>query len=941
MAILSSPQRRGCISSLHLHLPSPQATVNCSGRKGNMAEALIIVVLQKLTSAVAQAGLKSLASKLQKQLPDVLEVSNRMRLLQSDFSMMQAFINQIDAHRCHDQVLEAWLEQVRQAAHEAEDVVDEYIYLVGQMEGANSFLKRALKQATDANKWRKLAAQAKFLEDRLRKITETKNRFDVSAAESRRDNASSYSSRHEHLSDHSYLNHDDDFVGNAEEIKLLTEWLCDGRKDRTIISICGMGGLGKTTIASSIYKKEEIKRMFICRAWISVSQSYRVKDLLKRILLQLMTKNEGVPHGLDTMDCVNLVELLQRYLQGRRYLIVLDDVWSRDSWPLLDNAFVKNNNGSRIVITTRIQAVASLADPNCEMKLNLLPKEEAWTLFCRKAFARLEDGNCPLNLKTCAERIVDKCQGLPLALVALGSLLSYKDMDEHEWELFYNQLRWQLSNNPELSWVASVLNLSYNDLPSYLKNCFLYCGLFPEDYQIERKRLIRLWIAEGFVEDTGSETTLSDIAACYLKELASRSLLQVVKRNEYGRPKRFQMHDLVREISLTISKKEKFATTWDCPSSGSICDGSRRVSVQKDSNIMQTARSSAQLRTFIVFVEEVSSSWFRDCYPCFRLLRVLCLRHCRIQQVPDNVSNLFNLHYLDLGYTKLKEIPRSIGKLRNLQTLYLKGQILDLPSEMTMLTKLQHLLVDVGRFGSSASNKICRLEQLHTLKNIEANKCLVRQLGCLTRMRSLGIRKMVGSYNADFWTSVNKMASLNSLSVTTADRDRDVLDLADLKSLPYLEKLMLSGRLDQGSLPPAFGHFPKLKSLRLCFSGLHEDPLALFSVMFQNLGHLNLYRCYEGTRLTFRTGWFSRLRHLYLSSMNELREVEIEDGAMRSLHRLEMWSLKCLTSVPKGLVHLKSLQQLCIGSMMPDEFKIRLGGSDRWIVQHIPYIGDP
>jgi disease resistance protein RPM1 len=185
------------------------------------------------------------------------------------------------------------------------------------------------------------------------------------------------------------------------------------------------------------------------------------------------------------------------------------------------------------------------------------------------------------------------------------------------------------------------------------------------------------------------------------------------------------------------------------------------------------------------------------------------------------------------------------------------------------------------------------------------------------------------------------MTALTSLSVIAADRDRDVLDMSDLKPLPYLEKLMLSGKLDKGAIPPVFGHFPKVKSLRLCFSGLREDPLSLLSAMFQNLGHLNLYRCYDGTRLTFRAGWFPMLKHLYLSSMGELKEVDIEDGAIRSLHRLELWGLKSLTSVPEGFVHLKALQQLCIGSMMPDEFKRRLVGRDRWIVEHIPYIGDP
>uniref|UniRef100_A0A0D9WWC5 NB-ARC domain-containing protein n=1 Tax=Leersia perrieri TaxID=77586 RepID=A0A0D9WWC5_9ORYZ len=889
------------------------------------ATAAAAAVLQKISSALVEEGSKILAPKFKRQAPDLLEVTNKMRLLQSDFSMMQAFITQVAVDRSNDTVLEAWMEQLRIAAHEAEDIVDEYIYLIGQMEVKDSLLKKAFNQATEVKKWRKLSVQAKLVEDRLQKIAEAKNRFDISFASNRQNDATSYPSRHHHLSEYSYLNDDDDFVGNAEEYNL---HMWNGR-------------VGKTTLASTIYKKEEIKRMFVCRAWITVSQNHSSKDLLKKILLQLMTKTENTMNGVDTMDRVNLVEQLRRYLEVRRYLIVLDDVWSRDAWPLLDNAFVKNSNGSRVIITTRIETVASLADANHEMKLTLLPKQEAWTLFCQKAFSRLDDRCCPLNLKTVAERIVEKCQGLPLALVAIGSLLSYKEMEEHEWELFYSQLRWQLSNNPELSWVASVLNLSYNDLPSYLKNCFLYCGLFPEDYQIERKRLIRLWIAEGFVQDRGPETTLADVAACYLKELANRSLLQVVERNEYGRPRRFRMHDLVREISLTISKKEKFATIWDCPNSNGVTDGSRRVSLQKDGSLVHAAKCSSQLRSMFLFSEEISLSWFTDGYPSFRLLRVLCLRHCNIQKVPDAISQLFNLHYLDLGYTKLKEIPRSIGKLSNLQTLYLNGSVLELPSETTMLTKLHHLLIDVGRFGKSASSKVSRLEHLQTLRSVEANSYIVKNLGCLTKIRSLGIMKVLESYNTDLWASISKMTALNSLSVIAADHDRYALDLAELKPLAHLEKFMISGRLHKGAIPPIFGSFPKLRSLRLCFSGLHEDPLASFAAMFQNLGHLNLYRCYDGTKLTFRAGWFPKLKHLYLSSMNELKEVEVEDGTMTSLQRLELWGLKTLTSVPQGFVYLRSLQQLCIGPSMSEEFCRRLEGTDRCIVQHIPYIGDP
>lgn len=175
-----------------------------------MAEALVMVVLQKIASALGEEGLKVLGSKLQKKLPDIQEITNRMRLLQSDFMMMQAFISQVDVQSSSDKVLEAWLKQVRQVAHEVEDIVDEYIYLVGQMEVTNSFLKRALNQASEVKQWRKLAEQTKFVEDRLKKITETKSRFDVSAADSRRDNSLIYCSRLQHLSEHSYLNDGDD-----------------------------------------------------------------------------------------------------------------------------------------------------------------------------------------------------------------------------------------------------------------------------------------------------------------------------------------------------------------------------------------------------------------------------------------------------------------------------------------------------------------------------------------------------------------------------------------------------------------------------------------------------------------------------------------------------------------------------------------------------------
>uniref|UniRef100_A0A0A8YJG0 NB-ARC domain-containing protein n=1 Tax=Arundo donax TaxID=35708 RepID=A0A0A8YJG0_ARUDO len=313
-------------------------------------------------------------------------------------------------------------------------------------------------------------------------------------------------------------------------------------------------------------------------------------------------------------------------------------------------------------------------------------------------------------------------------------------MDEHEWRSFYNQLNWQLTHNRELNWVSSVLNLSLNDLPAHLKNCFLYCGLFPEDYRIRRKWIIRLWIAEGFVEDRGAETTSEEVAEDYIKELTQRSLIQVVERNEFGRPKRFRLHDLVREITLNVSRKERFALICNNPDVTNLGDAARRVSVHSGGQVFEPGPTSQQLRSFLLFDKHVPVPWIHTASSGFRLLRVLCLRYSILEVVPNAVSCLFNLYYLDMSCTKVKKIPRSVAKLKNLQTLHLRfARVANLPRAVTTLTSLRHLSVSNDLFGTSIPGNICGLKSLQTLREVKASKDLVKNLGHLTQLRSLGI----------------------------------------------------------------------------------------------------------------------------------------------------------------------------------------------------------
>ncbi|KAB8117548.1 hypothetical protein EE612_059697, partial [Oryza sativa] len=261
---------------------------------------------------------------------------------------------------------------------------------------------------------------------------------------------------------------------------------------------------------------------------------------------------------------------------------------------------------------------------------------------------------------------------LPLAIGAIGSLLSCRGMDEQEWASFYDQLNWQVTSNPELSWVSDVIHLSLNDLPNHLRNCFLYCGLFPEDSQIRRKWIIRMWIAEGFVEDRGTDTTPKEVAEEYLRELTQRSLIEVVERNVFVRARKFELHNMVKEIIRTTSRKQLFSLICEHPDVTSLGDAARRVSVHTGGQDFQSGLAWQQLRSFLLFDRYVPVPWIFTSVSSFRLLRVLCLRYSLLKDFPNAIASLFNLHYLDLSCTKVNKIPKSVARLKNLQTLHLR-----------------------------------------------------------------------------------------------------------------------------------------------------------------------------------------------------------------------------------------------------------------------------
>ncbi|BAF29837.1 disease resistance protein RPM1 [Oryza sativa Japonica Group] len=882
-----------------------------------MAEALILVLLQKIATTLRGAAQKAISSQLGKEATLLFDVENSMREVECEFDVMQAFISQVDPYCTNNQVFQSWLKHIRMVTFEVEDIVDEYAFLLGKMNGTESFLRKTLHKSKKLKVWYSVASRLRQVKSRVQNLTVMKERYGIKISDNDGTSSGCTANRQIHSSNSSYLNYGDDddnaMVGQKDNVQRLTKHLNASGMDRSIITIHGMGGSGKTTLARSIYRKQDITKKFDCHAWITVSRNYQIEDLLMSIMDKLK-----IGHRTD-INLEEMVQAIHTYLENKRYLIVLDDMWDRDSWSCFEDAFPRRSQGSKVIITTRNKEVAKLVELQGHIiSLNTLLPIESWDLFCKKAFSKLPEAKCPEGLIKRAEEILEKCEGLPLAIVAIGSLLSYRGIEEKEWASFYDQLNWQLTYNPELSRVSNVLSSSLNDLPTHLKNCFLYCGLFPEDRLIRRKWIIRMWIAEGFVEDRGTETTLEEVAEDYLKELTQRSLIQVVERNEFGRPRRFKLHNMVREITWMMSKRQRFALICDDPDVTSLGDAVRRVPVHKGGQHFQPSASWQQLRSFLLFDKHVSISWICNASSNFRLLRVLCLRYSLLKDFPNAIVGLFNLHYLDLSRTKVNKIPKSVARLKNLQTLHLRRtSVSELPCEITLLACLRHLSVSTDLYGTSFSGNVYGLRSLHTLKEIKASKNLVQNLSYLTQLRSLSITNVLANHNRDLWSSIGKLKFLTRLAVSSRDDD-EVLDLENFRAPQYLEKFYLDAKLANNVLFPISGHFQNLKLLSMRFSHLVQDPLISLCKM-ANLVCLELNCAYDGEALRFCAEWFPKLKQLSLEKLENLKSIDIIDGTMVNLTYLKLSQLWNLHVVPIGLTYLKMLHHLFAESM-PDVF---------------------
>lgn len=566
------------------------------------------------------------------------------------------------------------------------------------------------------------------------------------------------------------------------------------------------------------------------------------------------------------------------------------------------------------------------------------------------------------EMEKLGREMVGRCGGLPLAIIVLGGLLASKPTF-YEWDTvrqnINSYLRRASKGHEQLLGVSEVLALSYYELPYQLKPCFLHLAHFPENIEIPTKKLTRIWVAEGIISSlvlqNEGEEALEDAAQRYLTELVERCMIQVVEKSSTGRIRTCQMHNLMRDLCVSKADQENFLETidsWNVDEPRSLSRARRpngkvrRVALYLENQdvdrflLPKHLKSHHHLRSLLCYHEKTArlSEWglLKSVFKKCRLLRVLNLEGIQgqIGKLPKEIGYLIHLRFLSLRNTKIDELPESIGNLRCLQTLDLLtgNSTVQIPNVIGKLDRLRHLYLPESCGNGTEKWQLGNLKNLQTLVNFPAEKCDVRDLVKLTKLRKLVIDDP--KYGDIFKSPEVTFSHLESLFFVSSE-DISVLQVA--AGCPNLYKLHIEGPI--ANFPQPHQISSKLAKLKLQSSGLVIDPMTTLEKL-PNLRLLELQLdSFLGEQMVCSSKGFPQLRSLVVSDLPNLEVWKVEKGAMPSLGKLEISNCTKLEMVPDGIRFVATLQDLEIRSMFA-AFRIKLekGGEDHYKVQHVPYV---
>ncbi|XP_023547024.1 disease resistance protein RGA2-like isoform X2 [Cucurbita pepo subsp. pepo] len=873
--------------------------------------------------------------------------------LKHTLSAMEAVLLDAEEQQSKSHAVKNWISRVKEAFYDVDDLIDEFAYETLRRQVITKG-KRGAKEVREVFSIPHQVAFRFEMSHKIKDIKEKLKAIDVDKSQFH------FSERMINIRDDELRKSretssficDDEVVGRDDDRKAIIDLLLNtdtnDKENVAVIAIVGMGGLGKTALAQSVYNNEYITKHFELKLWVCISEDFDVKVIVEKIIESATTKK---PEILQ-MDL--LQSELRRHIDGKKYLLIMDDVWNEDheKWVTLKRLLMGGAPGSRILITTRPQRVAETFDTTSSYALGVLDDKSAWLLFKKMAFGGEESEKELENSKLIeiGKEILVKLKGLPLAIRTIGRLLHAKKPEHHLWLAFKeNELSRVLEQREEAQFMLSILELSFNHLRSSLKQCFLYCALFPKDYNIQKDEVIKQWVAQGFVQSIGIIEPY-DIGEDYFMELLSRSFFQDVTRNEMGIVTECKMHDLIHDLACSIVKNEYVSMGVN---DSTVIDRTRHISIyHRFSMKLESIKllfEAKNLRTLIIDARDKDCRKVLNLIPLkFLRLRTLSLNFSYAitsKVLPRAIGKLKHLRYLKIRLFELQFLPNSITKLYNLETLVLDDCKLlqELPRDAKNWMKLRYLSLARNKEIKYLPDSIAALHNLETLilqdcsllkelpkdikkcvnlKHLDLRGChalthMPKGLGELTRLQTMNLFVLKKDIGCDL-SELNRLDKLKgSLTIkglevcTTDDLEKSSFNLRLMSGVQEL-KLVWNNSKDEhmnivldnegkGVLQCLQPH-SKVRNIDIC--GYREVRLCdwLSSNTLIHLVSIKLSDCFKLQALP-QFDQFPFLKHLSLKSLPNIEYMDnnneyssssmflpsLEKLSLIDMHNLKGW----------------------------------------------------